>query len=345
MSKKLIGVSPNICKIRELIDLISDKDINVVVQGETGVGKEVIVNQLYRKSNRYRRPFLKINCAALPDTLLESEMFGYEKGAFTGAYKRMRGKFEQANGGVLFLDEIGDMSLGLQSKLLRSLQDGEYSRLGSEQTQKSDVWVIAATNHNLENNMKKGKFRKDLYYRLCTIKIGIDPLRQRPEDIPPLIEYYNQIYGIQLNRKPVRLTDNNTMEKLLNYHWPGNVRQLQNVLRRMIVLGEVYTEIDDMMPLNHKKLDADNKQAFDIKPKRWIELLELNKVETGNLSDFSLKHIQKETEEMIDKKVISYVLQKTGWNRSKAQRILNISYHTLLKKITQLDLQPPPELQ
>ena len=265
MSKKLIGVSPNICKIRELIDLISDKDINVVVQGETGVGKEVIVNQLYRKSNRYRRPFLKINCAALPDTLLESEMFGYEKGAFTGAYKRMRGKFEIANGGVLFLDEIGDMSLGLQSKLLRSLQDGEYSRLGSEQTQKSDVWVIAATNHNIENNMKKGEFRKDLYYRLCTIKIDIDPLRQRPEDIPPLIEYYNQIYGIQLNRKPVRLTDNNTMEKLLNYHWPGNVRQLQNVLRRMIVLGEDHSEIDDMMPLNRTKQNADNIQKLNKK--------------------------------------------------------------------------------
>ncbi len=188
MEAELIGVSTNIQRIRDIIERVADTTLNVVVCGETGVGKELVVQHLYRRSSRFGKPFVKVNCAALPDTLLESEMFGYEPGAFTGADKRRRGKFEQANGGVLFLDEIGDMSLPLQSKLLHVLQGGDFTPLGSEKAVKTDAWVIAATNHDLERDLIEGKFREDLYFRLSAIRIMIEPLRRRPEDIPHLIQ-------------------------------------------------------------------------------------------------------------------------------------------------------------
>ncbi|MCK4988347.1 MAG: sigma-54-dependent Fis family transcriptional regulator, partial [Desulfobacterales bacterium] len=201
MKAELIGVSQNIQRIRALIDQIADTDLNTIIYGETGVGKELIVQCLYNKSNRIGKPFVKVNCAALPDTLLESEMFGYEQGAFTGADRRKRGKFEQAHGGVLFLDEIGDMSFPLQSKLLHVLQGGDFTPLGSEKTVTTDTWVIAATNHELEHDMQNGEFREDLYYRLSTIKIFIEPLRNRPEDIPHLIEHYIKEYSSMFGDK------------------------------------------------------------------------------------------------------------------------------------------------
>jgi two-component system response regulator AtoC len=238
MEIELIGISENISKIRKLTDQVADTDLNIVVCGETGVGKEVVVRSLYEKSKRCGKPFVKVNCAALPDTLLESEMFGYERGAFTGAQKKMRGKFEQADGGVLFLDEIGDMPLALQSKLLHALQDGDFTPLGSEKLISTDVWVIAATNHNLKDDIKNGKFRADLYHRLNEIKIYIEPLRNRPEDIPSLIDYFTKKYYSQLNRKPLKYLSKGVLEKLINYHWPGNVRELQNALQRIIVLGD-----------------------------------------------------------------------------------------------------------
>ncbi len=198
MEIDLIGVSANIARVRDLIQRIADTELNTVVFGDTGVGKELVVKTLYQKSDRNGGPFVKVNCAALPDTLLESEMFGYERGAFTGAQRKMRGKFEQANRGVLFLDEIGDMSLSLQAKLLHALQDGEFIPLGSERTVKSNAWVIAATNHDLAKDLKAGKFREDLYYRISMASINIDPLRKRPEDIAPLISYYTEQYVSQL---------------------------------------------------------------------------------------------------------------------------------------------------
>jgi transcriptional regulator with GAF, ATPase, and Fis domain len=195
MTPKLICISENINRIKEVIRRVAGTGLNVLVCGETGVGKEVVVQHLYKQSNRKGKAFLKVNCAALPDTLLESEMFGYEQGAFTGADRRKRGKVEQARGGVLFLDEIGDMSLQLQSKLLHVLQGGEYSPLGSERSVKTDAWVIAATNHDLQLDIQNAKFREDLYYRLSTIRIDISPLRKRPEDIPLLIDYYVQEFS------------------------------------------------------------------------------------------------------------------------------------------------------
>jgi transcriptional regulator with GAF, ATPase, and Fis domain len=343
MSTELIGVSPQIIKIRKLIERIADTGINVIVCGETGVGKEVVVSQLYRKSDRCRKPFVKVNCAALPDTLLESEMFGYEQGAFTGAHKRMRGKFEQANGGVLFLDEIGDMSLPLQSKLLHSLQDGEFTRLGSEQVVKTDVWVIAATNRDLKKDVKKGAFRHDLYHRISTVAIHVEPLRNRPEDIAPLIAYYADKYSGLLNGRQYRPLSNSTIDKLVHHPWPGNVRQLQNVLKRLIILGDSEDAIDEMISTD--EVDSSTYNAQKYKYYNWIDYFGLN---NGGLSDpsaFSFKKIQKEARDIVDKEIISYALQKTGWNRSKAQRILDISYRTLLDKIQHLELQPPFELR
>jgi transcriptional regulator with PAS, ATPase and Fis domain len=235
MESTIIGVSNNIRRIKELIGQVADTGLNTIVYGETGVGKELVVQNLYQKSNRVGKPFIKVNCAALPDTLLESEMFGYEQGAFTGAERRKRGKFEQASGGLLFLDEIGDMSLPLQAKLLHVLQGGDFSPLGSEKNVKMAAWIITATNRELEGDMENGKFREDLYYRLSTIKIHIEPLRQRPEDIPPLIDHYVKAYTIQFVGKQLSTPSQEDIEKLVAYHWPGNVRELQNVLKRFMI--------------------------------------------------------------------------------------------------------------
>ena len=343
MSTELIGVSPQIIKIRKLIDRIADTGINVIICGETGVGKEVVVSQLYLKSDRCHKPFVKVNCAALPDTLLESEMFGYDQGAFTGAHKRMRGKFEQANGGILFLDEIGDMSLPLQSKLLHSLQDGEFTRLGSEHVVKTDVWVIAATNRDLKKDVKKGTFRHDLYHRISTVTIHVEPLRNRSEDIAPLIAYYAEKYASQLNGRQYKLLSNSTIDKLVQHRWPGNVRQLQNVLKRLIILGDSEDAIDEMISADTVDGSTYNGQKY--KHYNWVDYFGLNNGGLSDPSGFSFKKIQKEARDIVDKEIISYALKKTGWNRSKAQRILDISYRTLLDKIQHLELQPPSMLR
>ncbi|MCJ7615980.1 MAG: sigma-54 dependent transcriptional regulator [Desulfobacterales bacterium] len=234
----LIGVSQTIESIREQIKHVADTGLNIVISGESGVGKELVAQNLYFSSPKKGKPFIKVNCAALPEGLLESELFGYEQGAFTGAEQRKRGKSRLPHNSVLFLDEISDMSLSLQSKLLHALQTGEFSPPGSEKKIKTDTWVIAATNHDLEQDVKEGKFREDLYYRLNSIKFYITPLRNRPEDIPPLIEYYIQKYSGRFNAKQLSKPGKEVMDKLLAYHWPGNIRELQNVLKRAIVLKD-----------------------------------------------------------------------------------------------------------
>jgi two-component system response regulator AtoC len=344
METQIVGVSQNILRIRDLINQVADTGLNTVVYGETGVGKELVVQCLYQKSNRVGKPFVKVNCAAMPDSLLESEMFGYEQGAFTGAERRKRGKFEQANGGVLFLDEIGDMSLRLQSKLLHVLQGGDFTPLGSEKSVKTDTWVIAATNHELEKDMQNGGFREDLYYRLSTIKIYLEPLRNRPEDIPHLIEFYIREYSKQFNGKKLLKPSQQSIDKLKTYHWPGNVRELQNVLKRIMILGENEENIDDLLSGPGPKDAAGGVQATISKPSNPIELLGINGDNAANLASLSLKKIRKKALDRVEKEVISYVLEKTGWNRSKATKILNISYKTLLYKIKDLGIIPPPDI-
>ncbi len=275
MGIPIIGVSENIEKVRKIIDRVARREANVLITGETGVGKEIVAQKLYQQSKRFGKPLIKVNCAALPETLIESEMFGFEKGAFTGANQVQRGKFEQANGGVLFLDEIGDMPLSLQAKVLHALQDGIYTPLGSERKVKTDIWVIAATNQDLEEKQKKNDFRKDLYYRINAIEIEIEPLRSRPEDIPLLIDHYireyTSIYEIQ---RPLNLTENK-IEKLKNYHWPGNVRELQNVLKRYLILRADENDIENLNEL--ERVDAPTRNTKNYGP--------INKFKAANLQN------------------------------------------------------------
>jgi two-component system, NtrC family, response regulator AtoC len=340
---KLIGVSPNIRRTRELIEQVAETGLNVLVCGETGTGKELVVSSLYQRSNRFGKPFIKVNCAALPDTLLESEMFGYERGAFTGAEENRRGKFEQAAGGMLFLDEIGDMSLPLQSKLLHVLQGGDFMPLGSERSMQADVWVAAATNHNLAQKVERGGFRQDLYYRLSVIVISLEPLRNRSEDVPVLIDHYLRKYADDLNRKRTTGLSQSAIAKLTAYSWPGNVRELQNVLKRVIVLGEAEEAIDGMLAGVIRDQNLGGRNASPLRPGTFLDALAAGG-ERLDLSQLALKKIRKKALDQVERELIRHVLVKTGWNRSRASRILNVSYKTLLQKIGELEISPPPEL-
>lgn len=342
MENELIGTSKNIRRIRELIDRVARTGLNTIVCGETGVGKELVVQSLYQKSDRVGKPFVKVNCAALPDSLLESEMFGYEQGAFTGAERRRRGKFEQAHGGVLFLDEIGDMTLPLQSKLLHVLQGGDFTPLGSEKTVKTNAWVIAATNHELEKELAAGRFREDLYFRLSAIKIYIEPLRNRQEDIPYLIDYYIEKYKREFNARELMMPRQETIDRLCAYTWPGNVRELQNMLKRVMILGDGEENISALMnggAENEVAAKPVLPSAMAVSPPQALDPKDL-----GDLSALSLKKMRKKAMDQVEREVISYVLQKTAWNRSKATKILKISYKTLLYKIKDLGIQPPQDM-
>ena len=336
---ELIGVSQNIKEIRKLIDQVADTDLNVVVCGETGVGKEVVVRSLYQKSKRLGKPFVKVNCAALPLTLLESEMFGYEKGAFTGAHAKMRGKFEQADRGVLFLDEIGDMPLALQSKLLHALQDGDFTPLGSEKLVSTDVWLIAATNHDLEDDIRAGKLRSDLYHRLNEIRICIQPLRNRPEDIPHLIDYFTKKYRAQL-KKPLRTLSNSKLTELIKYHWPGNVRELQNEIKRILVLGETSDQIDKVHTEEMAEPPGTSIETLVNRTSIPTDLFCLDHETPMDEASLPLKEIKKKTRDRIDRELISYVLKKTRWNRGEAAKILDVSYKMLHSKMDELNIKP-----
>ncbi len=354
MSTPLIGVSKSMLKIKELINHVANTCLNVLITGETGVGKEVVAQSLYSESNRATQNFVKINCAALPETLLESELYGYEKGAFTGAHKKRPGKFQTAHKGVLFLDEIGDMPLALQSKMLHVLQSGEFSPLGSDQEFKTDVWVIAATNHNLEERMQQKKFREDLFYRLNIIKIDIPPLRQRKEDIPSLIEYYFRLYKTEYPNNMGSKPDADTLTRLCNYPWPGNVRQLQNCIKKQMVLNS-WQKIFDELPSEHPeeitpniaRPEANGSAHFLNNEENYdrmsiiSEFVDLSTSSEKLFEDISLKKIKKLASDRVEKEVITFVLEKVGWNRSRAAKILKISYKTLLYKMSEFEVSPP----
>ena len=341
MGPPIIGYSENIQRVKELVEHVAHTGLNTVIFGESGVGKEVVAQNLYQKSPRLGKPFIKINCAALPEGLLESELFGYERGAFTGADQKRRGKFQLAHGGVLLLDEIGDMPLALQAKLLHVLQSGEFSPLGSEKEFKTDTWVIAATNHDLKVDIADGKFREDLYYRLNIIGVYICPLRERPEDVPPLIEYYIKEYASQLGGRNIERPGAEIIKRMQEYHWPGNVRELQNVLKRMLVLGncdkivaELFENAASAAPQTADALPNTTQAAM-------APLIDFRANDPMKSNSFSLKAIKKKAMDRVEREVISYVLEKTDWNRSKASKILKVSYKTLLNKISELEIVPP----
>jgi len=327
MLPPLVGVSPNIIRLKSLIDRVAKANVNTLITGETGVGKELVAEHLYHKSNRDGKPFIKINCAALPDSLLESELFGFKKGAFTGADREGKGKFELADGGVLFLDEIGEMAAGLQAKILLVLQDGHFTPIGSSECVRSDVWCIAATNRNIQKELEAGNFRQDLYYRLNAVRLHVEPLREKPEDIIPLFNHFLEKYSTEFEpEKPPALSDN--LLARVNYHkWPGNVRELQNFVKRYILFGE--NEVDLLYP------EADSlKNAIDSNQiSYYAKPLDIDNID---LKKMALKAKSRE-----EKRIISYVLSKTDWNKSSAAKILRISYKTLLYKIADFEISPP----
>jgi len=236
-SDKIIGNSDSIKEIFSIVNQVAEKNSTVLIQGESGTGKELIARAIHRKSKRSDHPFIKINCGALNDNLLESELFGHEKGAFTGAIKLKKGRFELADQGTLFLDEIGDVSTAMQVKLLRVLQEGEFERVGGETTLKTDVRIIAATNQDLQKLIFQGKFREDLFYRLSVIPINIPSLRERKDDIPLLVNYFLDKMA-KKNRQPNKIMDKEGLDLLVNYPWPGNIRELENLIERLVVISE-----------------------------------------------------------------------------------------------------------
>jgi two-component system response regulator AtoC len=320
----LTGDNPKMREIRDIIEQVADTDITVLIRGESGTGKEVVARTLFQLSDRRNQPFVKVNCAALPSELLESELFGFEKGAFTGAHKRKLGKFEYANHGTIFLDEISEMHPSLQAKLLQVLQDGEFSRLGSESDVHVDTRIIAATNRNLEEAVADGTFREDLYYRLNVVTVHLPPLRDRREAVPLLVDQFLQKNNEQYRKNVTQLSPE-TMEIFTKYHWPGNVRELENLVRRMVVLGNEDAVVEEI------KLTGSRQQARE----EASDSLDLGALGADFSSEqgIDLKAISRRAAQLAEKGVIEKVLQETRWNRKEAAQRLQISYKALLYKM------------
>jgi two-component system response regulator AtoC len=327
----IIGESQPIIKTKQLIRQVANSDLNVIISGESGVGKELVAQALHLSSVRRDRPFIKVNCAAIPGELLESELFGYEKGAFTGADRSKQGKFEVAHKGTMLLDEIGDMPMFLQSKMLQVLQDLQFSRLGGKKDVQVDCWVMAATNQELEQSIREGRFREDLYYRLNIIRIFIPPLRERRDDIRPLINYFSQEFAENSYNSSFDFSGE-AMEFLHEYSWPGNVRELKNVVGRLMLLGDWDTLKQELLGRDISRIDSRQLGAQPGAPFA-------DDTELGEQKKFPpLKEVKKKAVQEAEGKLINAVLLETGWNRKKAAKILQISYKALLYKIKDLGL-------
>jgi two-component system response regulator AtoC len=311
-------------EVREIIEQVADTDITVLIRGESGTGKELVARTLHQFSGRRDRPFVKVNCAALPSELLESELFGFEKGAFTGAQKRKLGKFEYAHQGTIFLDEIAEMSPALQAKLLQVLQDGEFSRLGGEADVRVDARILAATNRDLEEAVESAEFREDLYYRLNVVTIQLPPLRERADAIPLLADHFLRKFAEQYRKSPRPLSPE-TMAVFSEYHWPGNVRELENMVRRMVVLGNEQAVLQEIALRGAPHTDGDDAGDF-------LDLEALS-ADLANGRGVDLKAISKRAARVAEKRVIERVLQQTRWNRKEAAEQLQISYKALLYKM------------
>jgi len=304
--------------IRAVIDSVADTDATVLIRGESGVGKDVVARSIHAASTRAQGPFVKVNCAAIPPGLLESEFFGHEKGAFTGAHRRKPGQFEYANNGSIYLDEIAELPLTLQAKLLHVLQDFRFSRVGGQGTIDVDTRVIAATNRDLEQAVARGDFREDLYYRLNVVEIRIPPLRERKPDIPilaaRLLERFNRQYGRS------KQISSETMARLVEYPWPGNVRELENIMRRIVVLN-------------------DGEHAFEALFAR-SRVIHVPPAVPPVINE-SLREIARRGAREAERRALAEVLERVNWNRAEASRSLRVSYKTLLSKIAESGLTPP----
>jgi two-component system response regulator AtoC len=308
----ILSTNPKVLKLKEIAKHVADTDVPVLITGESGVGKEVLARYIHGNSSRRDKPFVKVNCAALPNELLESELFGYERGAFTGALNDKPGKFELADKGTLLLDEIGEMTPHLQAKLLHVLQDSEYTRLGGKRMIRVDARVLASTNINLEENVANGKFREDLYFRLNVIRVDIPPLRERREDIPVLCNYFLCRYRDRY-KSAVEEISPALMDAFLRYDWPGNVRQLENAVKRYLILPDMNMNVSEL-----KEQTQPSAAPVTVKPKE---------------DNMSLKDVGTRAAEQAEKELVLRVLEETSWNRKQAARRLNICYKALLNKL------------
>jgi two-component system response regulator AtoC len=315
------GASPAMQEVHSLIEKVAYSQASVLIEGETGVGKEVVAREIHARSARSQQRFLKLNCAALPSELVESELFGYEKGAFTGAFQKKPGMFELADGGTVFLDEIGDMEFKLQAKLLQVLQDQEFQRLGGRETIRVDVRVLAATHRDLEKAMMLGHFRQDLYYRLSVINLKIPALRERPQDILPLIERLTSKHDA--GRTPLPL-GSDFKQALLSYSWPGNVRELENVIRKFLILKDSELVIRDLRARSARDVGTS------------VKHLALSGDDSAPAA--ILDQVTK-AKDHAEKTAIIAALNSTQWNRKKAAILLKIEYKALLYKMKKLNIE------
>ncbi len=306
----IFGQSEGMQLLRRRIEKVASADIPVLIQGESGTGKELIARLIHYRSPWAAGPLVKVNCPAIPGTLLESELFGYEKGAFTGAYGAKPGRVEMANGGSLFLDEIGDLGMDLQAKLLQLLQDGQFCRIGGKEDTRVELRVICATNRPLEQEVENGTFRQDLFYRINVVSLKLPPLRERVEDVPRLTDYLLSSYNDAYNGR-VRPLSSQVLLAMQKYSWPGNIRELENLIKRYVILG---TE------------EAITAELATLKLSSYVPDIP----EDGNVS---LKRVTREAVLQVERQVILKSLQSHNWNRKRTARALGISYRALLYKI------------
>jgi len=347
-----IGTSKAWCHVLERAARVAATDVTTCLQGESGTGKEVIARFIHASSPRGHGPFIAINCAALPDQLVESELFGFERGAFTGAIQHKPGKFDFANHGTMFLDEISEMSPPLQAKLLQVLQDGEFARLGGKHDVRVDVRIISATNRDLEQAVADGQLREDLFFRLNVVSIYLPPLRDRREDIPILADYFLRTYSLQY-RKPHFDISADTMRLFVDYPWPGNVRELENLIKRTVVLGNemaIRRELNDSCAQAATRISAKANTAVVAQP--GVEVSPLSRavpaapasleppppLVPGGATDarngsYSLKTVSRMAARAAERELILKVLTQTRWKRTETAAILGISYKALLYKI------------
>jgi two-component system response regulator AtoC len=355
------GHSPAMGQVAHIIEQVADNDVTVLIRGESGVGKELVAKAIHQRSNRRQRPFVKVNCAALPAELLESELFGHEKGAFTGAATTRVGKFEQANFGTIFLDEIGEMKPPLQAKLLHVLQDGEFTKLGSNKKIEVDVRVLTATNRDLEAMLVRGQFREDLYYRLKVIEAVVPALRERRDEIAQLTEFFIGKYSRRYNR-PVPAMSDELRQRFLEYDWPGNIRELENMIKRFVILHDeqlVLRELSRPRPVPFSAMPVTSTPPplehfapppFQSPPAIAADSSDDDAVDDDGDDEVALAagqdgrrlvEVAREAALNAERAVIGDTLRQVHWNRRKAAQLLGVSYKTLLNKIKETGLERP----
>ena len=347
------GAGAGMRRVVTMIERVADSDVSVLITGESGVGKEIIARELHRRSARRTRPFVKVNCAALPADLLESELFGHERGAFTGAQTTRVGRFEFANSGTLMLDEIGEMPLSLQAKLLHVLQDHEFTRLGSNRTVNVDVRIIAATNRELEQMIRLGQFREDLYYRLQVIEIRVPPLRDRREEIVHLAEFFLQRYAARYGRPAAHLTPR-LSRAFVDYQWPGNVRELENLIKRFVILQDeslVLAELQRARPSGEappiapaiERPPSGHPLPAAAPPPNGLAADAADEGDQDVDASATLPDLARRAALIAERTAIQSTLDHFRWNRRKAAQKLGVSYKTLLNKMKECGISAPSE--